>query len=105
MLENLFKALGDKTRLEIFIIISLSSKLCLCDIEAGFTLSSSNLSRHLKELVQSDLLCFEKEGKWKFYYLSNVGKKLITIIKILLSKTQKTEIKEKVANIKKVTLC
>lgn len=72
-MEKLFKALGDKTRLEILLLIALSPDICLCHIENCFTLSNSNLSRHLKELEQAGLITARKATRWKHYQLSATG--------------------------------
>ena len=105
MLTNIFKTLGEQTRLEILLIINQTSTLCLCDLESAFQLSSSNLSRHLKELYQNNLLEVEKMGKWKFYRVSELGNKLIPIIEALASSTLKNEVKTKILAIRNSTIC
>ncbi len=82
-MEKIFKALGDKTRLEILILIALNPNICLCHIEDCFLLSNSNLSRHLKELENACLVDTHKIGKWKHYQLNEMGNQLIELIKKL----------------------
>lgn len=82
-MEKIFKALGDKTRLEILILIGLNPDICLCHIEDCFSLSNSNLSRHLKEIENASLVNTHKIGKWKHYQLSEIGNQLIELIKNL----------------------
>ncbi len=79
-MEKIFKALGDRTRLEILLLISLNQDICLCHIEEHFSLSNSNLSRHLKELGQAGLLITNKVGKWKHYQTSKLGNTLVEFI-------------------------
>lgn len=79
-MEKIFKALGDKTRLEILLLISLNPDICLCHIEDCFELSNSNLSRHLKELEQSGIVISRKLSKWKHYQLSSIGNALVGFI-------------------------
>lgn len=79
-MEKIFKALGEKNRLEILLIISLNPDICLCHIEDCFELSNSNLSRHLKELEQSGLVTSRKATKWKHYQLSSIGNALVDFI-------------------------
>lgn len=79
-MEKIFKALGEKNRLEILLIISLNPDICLCHIEDCFELSNSNLSRHLKELEQSGLVTSRKAAKWKHYQLSSIGNALVGFI-------------------------
>jgi ArsR family transcriptional regulator len=80
-MEKRFKALGDRTRLEILLLIALNPDICLCHIEECFQLSSSNLSRHLKELESVELVTANKVGKWKHYQISGLGLELVNLIK------------------------
>lgn len=79
-MEKIFRALSDKTRLELMLIIDQIPNICLCDLEKAFSLSNSNLSRHLKELYDVDLLDVVKQGKWKYYTVSSLGIKYIQFI-------------------------
>lgn len=95
-MEKIFKSLGDRTRLEIIIIISLNPDICLCDIEDYFKLSNSNLSRHLKELEQAGLIKSYKKIRWKHYQLSSTGELLVDLIRKLdKQETLLNEIKTK----------
>jgi ArsR family transcriptional regulator len=82
-MEKIFKALGERTRLEILLLISLNPDICLCHIEECFHLSNSNLSRHLKELENSELVMTFKRSKWKHYQLSPLGKQMVELIKAI----------------------
>jgi len=79
-MEKIFKALGEKTRCELLLIISEHSQICLCELESAFKLSTSNLSRHLKELEGAKLLSSEKIGKWKHYKVTELGSKSVDFI-------------------------
>ena len=80
-MEKIFKALGDRTRLETLLLIGLNPAICLCHIEEYFNLSNSNLSRHLKELELTGLVQTNKVGKWKHYQISNLGVDFVNLIK------------------------
>lgn len=80
-IETFFKALSDRTRLEILLLIALNPDICLCHIEECFNLSNSNLSRHLKELENANLITAYKVGKWKHYSVSDAGIEFVTFIK------------------------
>jgi ArsR family transcriptional regulator len=82
-MDKIFKALGERTRLEILLLISLNPDICLCHIEECFHLSNSNLSRHLKELENSELVMTFKRSKWKHYQLSPLGKQMVELIKAI----------------------
>lgn len=91
-MDKIFKALGDRTRLEILLLISLNPDICLCHIEECFHLSNSNLSRHLKELESVELVITNKIGKWKHYQLSQLGKQMVDFIKNIDSEHLYTQI-------------
>ncbi|GAB4222409.1 MAG: hypothetical protein Kow0076_3570 [Francisella sp.] len=99
-MEKIFKSLGDKTRVEILLIIYLKPDICLCNIEKYFTLSNSNLSRHLKELEQAELISSYKKGRWKHYKVTLVGNYLVEVInKIDKDNLLFNKIKEKIKSI------
>ncbi len=98
-MEKIFKALGDKTRRELLLIISNHSQICLCELESAFNLSTSNLSRHLKELEGAKLLSSEKVGKWKHYKISDLGSKSVEFICSVDSENINLEIIKKLGGI------
>lgn len=104
-MEKVFKALGDKTRLELFLIINEVPKICLCDLEACFALSSSNLSRHLKELHQAELLEINKIGKWKYYRISSFGNEFVKLILSQVDNAYLQSVKETVNKIERSNVC
>ena len=63
---NIFKALGEETRLQIFQMI-LNGPLCACKIQEKFSLTQPTLSHHLKVLSDSKIIKAKKNGKWIFY--------------------------------------
>ena len=104
-MDNVFKALGDKVRLDLFLIINELPEICLCDLETAFSLSSSNLSRHLKELHQANLLEINKVGKWKYYRVSSLGENFIRLIHDLSTPENLQLIKNIVNKIERSTTC
>jgi DNA-binding transcriptional ArsR family regulator len=104
-MEKLFKALGDKTRLEILLLISLNPDICLCHVESCFDLSGSNLSRHLKELEQAGLITARKSTRWKHYKLSEIGNTLTELIIKLDEQNLLEQMKNKGKLINKESLC
>ena len=67
---QLFKILGDQTRLDIVLLLKASGELCVCDIYTALNLSQPKTSRHLAMLRESGLLLDSKHGKWVHYRLS-----------------------------------
>lgn len=104
-MHKIFKSLGDETRLRLFLIINEVPNICLCDLEICFSLSESNLSRHLKELQQSNLLDVKKIGKWKYYTVSKFGIEFIELILRILDTEIFNEIKVLTKKIERSTKC
>jgi ArsR family transcriptional regulator len=71
--SDLFKALADPTRVRI--IESLGVKeLCVCVLVDMTGLQYSALSYHLKNLKESDIVTFKKDGNFLIYSLTPKGK-------------------------------
>ncbi|MDR7869100.1 MAG: metalloregulator ArsR/SmtB family transcription factor [Sporomusaceae bacterium] len=69
-ISEVFKALGDPTRLEIVRLL-IGKELCVCDIIDSFQVSQPTISHHLRVLKQADLVKDKKEGKWIYYSLNS----------------------------------
>ena len=71
---EVFKALGDPTRLRIIHLLTFAGKeLCVCEFVDSLEEPQYNISRHLKELRQAGLLTERKEGGWVYYSLNKDG--------------------------------
>jgi ArsR family transcriptional regulator, arsenate/arsenite/antimonite-responsive transcriptional repressor len=68
-LSELFKTLGDETRLRIFNLL-LDGELCVCDIESALRVSQVNASRHLAKMKSSGLLQSRKNAQWVYYSMN-----------------------------------
>jgi ArsR family transcriptional regulator, arsenate/arsenite/antimonite-responsive transcriptional repressor len=67
---ELFKALGDPTRVRIVNAIARSGgEVCACDLVEPSGLAQPTVSHHLKKLLDAGLLEREQRGKWAFYSL------------------------------------
>ena len=95
---QLFKILGDQTRLDIVLLLKASGELCVCDIYTALNLSQPKTSRHLAMLRESGLLLDSKQGKWVHYRLSHV---LLPWVKSIIDITYTTE-KNRVADLLKI---
>ncbi|SHH26038.1 transcriptional regulator, ArsR family [Thermosyntropha lipolytica DSM 11003] len=62
MYEEVFKALGEPTRLKIIRLLA-EKELCVCDLEEIMDISQPRVSQHLKILKQAGLVKERKEGK------------------------------------------
>jgi DNA-binding transcriptional ArsR family regulator len=69
-LADLFKVFGDSTRVRIISAL-LHSEMCVCDISALLGMSKSAISHQLKELRQTKLVKYRREGKVVYYSLDD----------------------------------
>ena len=68
--SNIFKILGDSTRLKILGVLS-QKELCVCDLSALLGMTQSAISHQLRLLRSSNLVKFKKEGKIVYYSLAD----------------------------------
>ena len=68
-LENLFKALADKTRLRILALLG-SNEVCVCHIHDSLGVPQPTVSRHLAYLRKSGLVEARRDGVWMHYQIS-----------------------------------
>ena len=66
---QLFKALGDPTRLRMLNLLQ-HGELCVCDIMAVLDLPQSTASRHLGYLRNAGWLSARRQNKWIYYRLA-----------------------------------
>lgn len=68
-LENLFKALADKTRLRILALLG-NNEVCVCHIHDSLGVPQPTVSRHLAYLRKSGLVAVRRDGVWMHYHVS-----------------------------------
>ena len=68
-LENLFKALADKTRLRILALLG-NNEVCVCHIHDSLGVPQPAVSRHLAYLRKSGLVAARRDGVWMHYQRS-----------------------------------
>ena len=69
MLDAVFKAFADRTRLRILSLLS-RGELCVCDLRAVLGAPQPKVSRHLAFLRSAGLVVVRREGKWRHYALA-----------------------------------
>ena len=70
-LSRIFQVLGDETRAKIIYALSLTDRLCVCDISQIVGLSLPAVSHHLRVLRELNMAHAKKEGKTVFYSLAD----------------------------------
>jgi ArsR family transcriptional regulator len=78
-LENLFKALGDRTRLRILALLA-AGEVCVCNIHESLNLPQPTVSRHLAYLRRARLVDARREGVWMHYRLAPPAERLAASI-------------------------
>src|SRR3954447_4796416 len=79
-MEELFKALGDTTRLRILGLL-LTGEVCVCDIHQSLKIPQSKTSRHLAYLRKSGLVETRREGLWVHYRLGTFAHRLLAALR------------------------
>ncbi|MBI5186456.1 MAG: helix-turn-helix transcriptional regulator [Nitrospinae bacterium] len=68
---DIFKALGDVTRLRILnLLLQAGKKLCVCEIVDALHLPQYRVSKSLALLKNSKLVTVAREGTWVYYGLN-----------------------------------
>lgn len=68
-LEDVFKALADKTRLRILALLG-AGEVCVCNIHDTLGLPQPTVSRHLAYLRRAGLVDVRRDGVWMHYKVS-----------------------------------
>lgn len=71
-LANMFKALGDETRIKIVNLLTDGEK-CGCKLIDSLEIPQPTLSHHTKILCDAGILESRKDGKWTYYKVSSEG--------------------------------
>lgn len=66
---QVFKALGDPTRVRLLSLIATSpdGEACICDLTGPVGLSQPTVSHHMKQLSDAGLVTREQRGKWAHF--------------------------------------
>ena len=74
---NMFKAIGDETRLFILKELITNDELCACKLLEKVNCNQSTLSHHMKILTDSGLVIARKDWKWVHYSINKVKVELL----------------------------
>ena len=76
----MFKALGDPVRLRLAALIASQAEVCVCDLQAHFTLSGPTISHHLKALREAGLISGERRGTWVYYWVNPAALQALSVL-------------------------
>jgi ArsR family transcriptional regulator len=79
VMEDLFKALADATRLRILGLL-LTGEVCVCDIHESLKIPQPKASRHLAYLRRAGLVDTRREGLWIHYRLGKLADPVLNAI-------------------------
>lgn len=69
MVLNLFKALADPTRLRLVAILS-RGEFTVRELTRILSMGQSRVSRHLKIMLEADVVTLKRQGTWSYYRLN-----------------------------------
>ena len=78
--SQLFKALGDESRIRILHLLYANGEMCISDLELILDFTQTKTSRHLSYLKNSGVLNFRKVDQWVFYYIKDEVAEIIEVI-------------------------
>jgi ArsR family transcriptional regulator, arsenate/arsenite/antimonite-responsive transcriptional repressor len=68
---ELFRALGDASRVKIVNVLATSHEpVCVCELTEPLGLTQPTVSHHVKKLLDVGLVEREQRGRWAFYSLN-----------------------------------
>ena len=79
---DMFKALGNSTRLRIFMMLQVKS-LCVCEIKQVIGYSMSTLSNHLRIMKDAHLILAIKDNKYINFQINTANPKVKQLLDIL----------------------
>ena len=68
-MDEVFKALGDPTRLRIVQMLARHGEVCVCKIVDELEMNQPAISHHMAKLKHAGLLNSRKQGQWIHYSL------------------------------------
>jgi len=69
-MDEIFKALGDSTRLKLLQMIAERGEVCVCKLVDELGIGQSAVSHHLAILRRADILKSRRDGQWIHYSLN-----------------------------------
>jgi ArsR family transcriptional regulator len=84
--EQVFKALGDESRIRILHLIRKNKEMCISDLEQVLDFTQTKVSRHLIYLKNAGIVGYRRVDNWAFYYLKDETLDLVNQIFTYLEK-------------------
>ena len=68
--DQFFKALSDRTRLRMLVLLSCEGELCVCELTHALDEIQPKISRHLAQLRELGVVLDRRQGQWIYYRLN-----------------------------------
>jgi ArsR family transcriptional regulator len=68
--EHLLKAMADRTRLRILVLLASAGELCVCELTHALDEIQPKISRHLALLREPGIVLDRRRGQWIYYRLN-----------------------------------
>jgi ArsR family transcriptional regulator len=68
--DDLFASLANPTRLRCLLLLLSHDELCVCELTHVIGAAQPNISRHLAQLREAQLVIDRREGQWIYYRLN-----------------------------------
>ena len=93
-IADFLKVLGDQTRLEVLELLKTGEKTSR-EIEDTLEKSQSTISQHLKILIETELIDFEKKGNKNYYKIKyDYIFKILTFVQSFVISLHKEKLKK-----------
>ena len=86
--HQIFKAMGDESRVRIMNLLLHNKELCVTDLELILDFTQTKTSRHMNYLKNTGLVRLKKVDMWTFYYIKEEVLDIIEQIFKYLEKDQ-----------------
>lgn len=84
-IQQVMKAMSDKTRRDILSLLRKEGKMSAGDIAARYDMTQATVSHHLSFLTEAELVTSEKKGKYIYFEINTtVVQELLEYIMSLL---------------------
>lgn len=80
LLEQVFKACADRTRLRLLYLMAIEGEVCVRNFVTVLQTNQPKVSRHLSYLKRAGLVIDRKEGLWVYYSLADSAHQIIVNI-------------------------
>ena len=67
--DRFFKALSDRTRLRILMLLSAEGELCVCELTHALAIPQPKASKHLAILRAAGLVRMRRDAQWSYNFV------------------------------------